>query len=89
MVKNGILPRIPTGHAGPSNSRDSFSRRIGSPAEAPNCSHEVSPVVGEFTGNGIKMVMIASSNAPAVLLRVRVCMQRPKHRIGQGGAVDS
>lgn len=70
MVKNRILPGISTGHAGPSNSRKSVGRRISSPAEAPNRSHEVSPIVGEFTGNRIKMAMIASPNAPAVLLRV-------------------
>lgn len=69
MMKSRVLPRISTGHACPSYSGNSFGRRIGSPAEAPNHSHEVSPVVGELSGNRIKMVMIASSNAPAVLLQ--------------------
>lgn len=70
MMKNRILPMISTGHTTPGNPRNSFSRRIGSPAEAPNRSHEVSPIVGEFSGNWIEMVMTASPNAPAVLLRV-------------------
>lgn len=70
MMKDRVFPRIPTRHAGPSNSRDSFGCGIGSPAEAPNRSYEVRPVVGELTGNEIKMLMIASSNVPAVLLRV-------------------